>query len=190
MICATLKRSRACRRSPSTRMRPRSPRARLDEQQHVLEIRGRWVGRFRSCTAIYADGSLEAARIARHGAARRRPRRCWCFRRRLHASASARRWRWRTSGESPTASDLPLILFQYPLAGGQGYPLDTLSSIDAVPTVRAIKDWSADPPSARAPDPRAAIAHAAGQRADHAQRLAPESSLVLGCKGCSPEAAG
>jgi 4-hydroxy-tetrahydrodipicolinate synthase len=40
------------------------------------------------------------------------------------------------------ASDLPLIAFQYPLAGGQGYPRDTLNALlDAVPSIRAIKDW-------------------------------------------------
>jgi len=39
-----------------------------------------------------------------------------------------------------------LIVFQYGLAGGQGYPLATLSKIlDAVPTVRAIKDWCSNP---------------------------------------------
>jgi 4-hydroxy-tetrahydrodipicolinate synthase len=44
------------------------------------------------------------------------------------------------------ATDLPLIVFQYPLAGGQGYPLSTLLEIvRAVPTVRAIKDWCANP---------------------------------------------
>ena len=40
------------------------------------------------------------------------------------------------------ASDLPLIAFQYPLAGGQGYPRDTLHRLlDEVPSVKAIKDW-------------------------------------------------
>src|SRR5258708_37318995 len=40
------------------------------------------------------------------------------------------------------ASDLPIIVFQYPLAGGQGYPLETLLRlIDDGPTIRAIKDW-------------------------------------------------
>jgi 4-hydroxy-tetrahydrodipicolinate synthase len=40
------------------------------------------------------------------------------------------------------ATDLPLIAFQYPLATGQGYPKDTLLRlVEAVPTVRAIKDW-------------------------------------------------
>jgi len=44
------------------------------------------------------------------------------------------------------ASDLPIIAFQYPLAGGYGYPLDTLLRIvDEVPSVRAIKDWCANP---------------------------------------------
>jgi 4-hydroxy-tetrahydrodipicolinate synthase len=41
------------------------------------------------------------------------------------------------------ASDLPIICFQYPLSGGLGYPVDTLVQlVEAVPTVRAIKDWS------------------------------------------------
>jgi 4-hydroxy-tetrahydrodipicolinate synthase len=43
------------------------------------------------------------------------------------------------------ASDLPIIVFQYPLSTGQGYPRDTLLRIaDEVPTVRAIKDWCAN----------------------------------------------
>jgi 4-hydroxy-tetrahydrodipicolinate synthase len=41
---------------------------------------------------------------------------------------------------------LPLVLFQYPLASGQGYPLATLLKIvEAVPSVRAIKDGCASP---------------------------------------------
>jgi 4-hydroxy-tetrahydrodipicolinate synthase len=48
------------------------------------------------------------------------------------------------------ASGLPIIAFQYPLSSstnaGQGYPLDTLLRIvEAVPQVRAIKDWCASP---------------------------------------------
>jgi 4-hydroxy-tetrahydrodipicolinate synthase len=45
------------------------------------------------------------------------------------------------------ACDLPLIAFQYPLATGQGYPKDTLLRMcEAVPTIRAIKDWSNNVP--------------------------------------------
>jgi 4-hydroxy-tetrahydrodipicolinate synthase len=44
------------------------------------------------------------------------------------------------------AASLPIIAFQYPLAGGQGYPLATLLKIiEAVPQVAAIKDWCASP---------------------------------------------
>lgn len=44
------------------------------------------------------------------------------------------------------ATDLPLILFQYPMNSGLGYPLETLLSLcREFPTVRAIKDWCADP---------------------------------------------
>jgi 4-hydroxy-tetrahydrodipicolinate synthase len=44
------------------------------------------------------------------------------------------------------ATDLPIIAFQYPMAGGLGYPFDTLLRLfDEVPTIRAIKDWSNDP---------------------------------------------
>jgi 4-hydroxy-tetrahydrodipicolinate synthase len=40
------------------------------------------------------------------------------------------------------ATSLPLICFQYPLASGLGYPVDTLLRlVDEVPSVRAIKDW-------------------------------------------------
>src|SRR5499427_3968695 len=41
------------------------------------------------------------------------------------------------------ATDLPIIVFQYPLATGQGYPRDTLLRLyEEVPTIRAIKDWA------------------------------------------------
>ena len=40
---------------------------------------------------------------------------------------------------------LPIILFQYPLGGGFGYPLDTLLDLcQRFPTIRAIKDWCND----------------------------------------------
>ena len=81
------------------------------------------------------------------------------------------------------ATDLPLILFQYPLAGGQGYPLATLTKImDAVPTVRAIKDWCSNPAlherhirvlQSRNPAVNVLSTHSAWLM----------SSLVLGCNG-------
>lgn len=44
------------------------------------------------------------------------------------------------------SSDLPIILFQYPIGSGLGYPFDTLLALfDKIPTICAIKDWSNDP---------------------------------------------
>ena len=44
------------------------------------------------------------------------------------------------------ATDLPLILFQYPASTGLGYSVETMLRIfDEVPSVVAIKDWCNDP---------------------------------------------
>ena len=44
------------------------------------------------------------------------------------------------------ATDLPIILFQYPASTGLGYPFETLLKIfDRVPSIVAIKDWCNDP---------------------------------------------
>jgi 4-hydroxy-tetrahydrodipicolinate synthase len=43
------------------------------------------------------------------------------------------------------ACELPIILFQYPMASGLGYPLETLLRlVEEVPQIRAIKDWCND----------------------------------------------
>src|SRR5689334_4367973 len=115
----------------------------FDEQRRVLEIAQDEVGgRLPIVNGIWADGSLEAARIARMADA---------------GGASALLVfppAPFTLGQSPAmavehfkriadATSLPLIVFQYPLATGQGYPRDTLlQMIEAVPTIRAIKDWA------------------------------------------------
>ena len=44
------------------------------------------------------------------------------------------------------ATDLPLIIFQYPLSGGQGYTSNTLLALaESIPSICAIKDYSGDP---------------------------------------------
>jgi 4-hydroxy-tetrahydrodipicolinate synthase len=79
------------------------------------------------------------------------------------------------------ATDLPLILFQYPLATGQGYPLATLEKIlDAVPTVKAIKDWCANP-QLHERQIRLLQSRSVNVLTTHSSWLL--SSLVLGCKG-------
>ena len=116
------------------------------EQKRVLAIAKDELGdRLPIVHGVYAEGSLEAARIAKMaaegGAAAllvfppgpftmgQRPEMAIEHFRRIAAAA-----------------DLPIIAFQYPLSGGQGYPLATLlNMIEAVPQVRAIKDWCANP---------------------------------------------
>ena len=118
----------------------------FEEQQRVLAItREELGGRLPIVHGIYAEGSLEAARIARMAAEVGSaallvfPPGPFTFGHRAeNAVVHFRR--------IADASDLPIIVFQYPLTGGQGYPLATLMQIiEAVPQVRAIKDWSANP---------------------------------------------
>jgi 4-hydroxy-tetrahydrodipicolinate synthase len=42
------------------------------------------------------------------------------------------------------AVDLPLIVFQYPIASGLGYTADTLVELTEIPQVVAVKEWSND----------------------------------------------
>jgi 4-hydroxy-tetrahydrodipicolinate synthase len=155
----------------------------FDEQARVLDIAGDAIGdRLPLVNGIWADGSLEAARIARmaaqHGAAA------------LLVFPPAPF----TLGQSPEmalahfkriadASDLPIIVFQYPLATGQGYPRDTLLRlVEEVPTIAAIKDWAGNVPQHELhirmlqtlPRPVNVLT-------THSAWLL--SSLVLGCKG-------
>jgi 4-hydroxy-tetrahydrodipicolinate synthase len=117
----------------------------FDEQRRVLDIAQDEVGgRLPLVNGVWADGSLEAARIARMaqtgGASALLVFPPAPFT--LGQSADMAVAHFKTIAE---ASDLPIIVFQYPLATGQGYPRDTLLRIaDEVPTVRAIKDWCAN----------------------------------------------
>ncbi|HSG76821.1 MAG TPA: dihydrodipicolinate synthase family protein [Burkholderiales bacterium] len=155
----------------------------FEEQRRVLEITQDEIGkRIPIVNGVYAEGSLEAARIAKmaqDGGASALlvfPSGIFTFGQRPEMALEHFR-------RIADASDLPLIVFQYPLAGGQGYPLATLERImDAVPTVRAIKDWSANPQlherqirvlQSRRPTVNVLTTHSAWLM----------SSLALGCNG-------
>jgi 4-hydroxy-tetrahydrodipicolinate synthase len=119
----------------------------FDEQRRVLEITQDEIGaKTPIVNGIYAEGSLEAAKLARMA---------------QEGGASALLVFPPgpfTLGQRPEmalahfqriadASDLPIIVFEYPLASGQGYPLDTLLKLfDKVPTIRAVKDWTPQVP--------------------------------------------
>ena len=155
----------------------------FDEQRRVLELTQEEIGaRLPIVNGIYAEGSLEAQRLARMAAAAGAsallvfPSGIYSFGQRPEMALE----HFKRVAE---VTDLPLIVFQYPLAGGQGYPMSTLERIcDAVPTVRAIKDWCANP-----------LLHERHIRALHSRARPVNvltthsawlfSSLVLGCKG-------
>src|SRR5437764_6460086 len=153
----------------------------FDEQRRALEI-SREELRLPIVNGIYADGSLEAARLAKMTAAGGAdallvfPPAVYSFGQRPEmALAHFKR--------IADATSLPLILFQYPLAGGQGYPLGTLSKIlDEVPSVRAIKDWCTNPQlHERHIRLLQSRARPVNVLTTHSSWLL--SSLVLGCNG-------
>ena len=148
----------------------------FDEQKRVLDIAA---GRDRraSCrivNGIWADGSLEAARIAKMatagGASALLVFPPAPFTMGQNAAMAVEHFK-----RIADASDLPLIAFQYPLATGQGYPNETLlRMIEEIPTIRAIKDWAGTAAAARVACAHAAEPVAAVQRAVDAELVADE----------------
>jgi len=157
----------------------------LDEQRQILDITVDEVGdRLPVIAGVYAESSLLAADIAamseRGGASallvfppnsmimggQLRPEMALAHVKRI-----------------ADATDLPLILFQYPLAGGLGYPLETLLRIlEEVPSVRAIKDWCNDPMlHERHIRTLKSLPRPVNVLSTHSAWLM--SSLVLGCHG-------
>ena len=133
-------------------------------------------------SGVYADGSLEAARIAKmaeQGGASALlvfPSAIYAFGQRPDIALEHFR---RIAG----ATGLPLILFQYPLAGAQGYPTATLLEIvEKIPSVKAIKDWCANPQlHERHVRLLQSRARPVNVLTTHSSWLL--SSLVLGCNG-------
>jgi 4-hydroxy-tetrahydrodipicolinate synthase len=155
----------------------------FEEQARVLAIAQDEIGgRLPLVNGIWADGSLEAARLARMA---------------TQGGASALLVfppAPFTLGQSPQmalahfkriaeATDLPLIAFQYPLSTGQGYPKDTLLRMcEEVATIRAIKDWIGNVPHHEwHVRTLQSLPRPVNVLTTHSAWLLP--SLVLGCKG-------
>jgi 4-hydroxy-tetrahydrodipicolinate synthase len=119
----------------------------FEEQRRVLDIAQGEIGaKLPLVNGIWADGSLEAARIARMaqdgGASALLVFPPAPFT--LQQSPEMAIAHFKRIAE---ASDLPIIVFQYPLATGQGYPRETLLEMcERVPSIRAIKDWCGSVP--------------------------------------------
>jgi 4-hydroxy-tetrahydrodipicolinate synthase len=119
----------------------------FDEQRRVLDIAQDEIGaRLPLINGIWADGSVEAARLARmaeEGDASALlvfpPAPFTLGQNAAMALAHFKR--------IADATELPLIVFQYPLATGQGYPKETLLRMcEEIPSIRAIKDWIGNVP--------------------------------------------
>ena len=118
------------------------------EQQELLALSLTEVGdRLPLVNGVYADGSHAAAKLARmaqsEGASALLvfPPNSMSMGGQLRPEMALRHFEMIAE-----ATDLPLILFQYPQATGLGYPFATMQAIfDAVPSIVAIKDWCNDP---------------------------------------------
>src|ERR1043166_1699833 len=119
----------------------------FDEQRRVLDIAQDEIGgKLPIVNGVWADGSGEAARIAKMAAQGGGsallgfpPAPFTLGQNAAMALAHFKR--------IADVTDLPIIVFQYPLATGQGYPKDTLLKLcEEIPTIRAIKDWIANVP--------------------------------------------
>jgi 4-hydroxy-tetrahydrodipicolinate synthase len=157
----------------------------FEEQQRVLDITMDEIGADTPViNGVYADGSLEAARIARM--AERGGASCLLvfppnpLGLGSHSRPEMAIAHFKAIAE---ASSLPLICFQYPLATGLGYPVDTLLRLmDAVPSIRAIKDWCNNPAQhERQIRLLQGLSRPVNVLSTHSSWLF--SSLVMGCNG-------
>lgn len=120
----------------------------FDEQRRVLDVAMDEVGsRIPVVNGVYAEGGMQAARIAKMAA--RGGACCLLVFPPNALSLGATSKPDMVIGHFKAiadATDLPIIAFEYRLESGMGYPLDTLLRlVEEVPSVRAIKDWSNNP---------------------------------------------
>ncbi|HEV7258587.1 MAG TPA: dihydrodipicolinate synthase family protein [Bosea sp. (in: a-proteobacteria)] len=119
----------------------------FDEQRQILAASLAEVGdKVPLISGIYADGSIEAARLAKmaehEGASCLLvfPPNSMSMGGQLRPEMALAHY-----SRIADATDLPIIAFQYPMASGLGYTFDTLLKLfESVPTIAAIKDWSND----------------------------------------------
>lgn len=120
----------------------------FDEQARILDFSLDEIGDdVPIVNGVYADGTAEAVRIAKmseNGGASALlifPPNSMAMGGSLRPEMALAHFRGIAE-----ATDLPLILFNYPAASGLGYPFETLMRLfEEVPSIRAIKDWCNDP---------------------------------------------
>jgi 4-hydroxy-tetrahydrodipicolinate synthase len=120
----------------------------FEEQQRILDLTMEEIGdRLPVISGVWADGSAAAAGIARMAESRGASA-LLVFPSQVFSMGGQARPEMAIAHFSAiaAATDLPLIIFAYAERSTLSYPLDTLVKLaEAVPTIRAIKDWSNDP---------------------------------------------
>ena len=120
----------------------------FNEQRHILDSSLDAIGdRLPLVSGVYADGSREAVDIAKMATQAGASALLVFPPNSMSMGGQMRPEMALTHFEAiAAATDLPLILFQYPMSGGLGYPFETLLEIlKKVPSIVAIKDWCNDP---------------------------------------------
>lgn len=120
----------------------------FEEQKRVLAVAVDEIGDMLPLiNGIYTDSSLEAARLAKmseQGGASCLlvfPPQSMSMGGHLRPEMALTHFK-----RIADATDLPIILFQYPMSSGLGYPFNTLLRLfEEVPSIKAIKDWAGDP---------------------------------------------
>ena len=157
----------------------------FEEQQRILAISLEEVGdTLPLINGIYADGSLQAAQIARM-AQREGAKALLVFPPNSMSMGGALRPEMALTHFKmiADATDLPLIVFQYPAATGLAYPFETLIKlIETVPQIRAVKDWCNDPaPHERQTEVLQSMARPVNMLTTHSAWLM--ASLTMGANG-------
>ncbi len=157
----------------------------LEEQERVLALTMDEVGdKVPVVHGIYADGSQQAARIARAAEAGGAacllvfPPNSMSLGGQLRPEMALAHFK-----AIAEACELPIICFQYPMASGLGYPLATLLRlVEEVPAIGAIKDWCNDPMlHERHVNTLQSLPRPVNVLSTHSAWLM--SSLVMGCDG-------
>jgi 4-hydroxy-tetrahydrodipicolinate synthase len=119
----------------------------FEEQERILHTSLEEVGdRVPLVNGVYADGSMEAARIAAMadsaGASALLvfPPQSMTMGGHLRPEMAVEHYR-----RIADVTDLPIIAFNYPATSGLGYPFETMLRLfEEIPSIKAIKDWSND----------------------------------------------
>jgi len=157
----------------------------FEEQRRLLALSLEEIGdRLPLVNGVYADGSTAAAKLAGMAQAEGASA-LLCFPPNSMSMGGRLRPEMAVAhfSEIASASDLPLICFNYPAASGLGYPFETLLQLfEKVPSIVAIKDWCNDPKlHERHVREFQSLPRRVGVLTTHSAWLM--SSLVMGCDG-------